>query len=45
MNPVLLASASALAEATPEKMAISAPTTPAGGRDVYKRQGEGPATD
>ncbi|MCO4163943.1 flagellar hook-length control protein FliK [Citrobacter youngae] len=31
MNPVLLASASALAEATPEKMAISAPTTPAGG--------------
>ncbi len=31
MNPVLLASASALAEATPETTAISAPTTPAGG--------------
>lgn len=31
MNPVLLASASALAEATPEKGAISAPATPANG--------------
>lgn len=30
MNPVLLASASALAEATPETTAISAPATPAG---------------
>ena len=31
MNPVLLASASAMAEATPETTAISAPATPAGG--------------
>lgn len=31
MNPVLLASASALAETTPETAAISAPTTPASG--------------
>lgn len=31
MNPVLLASASALAEATPEKAAISTPATPASG--------------
>ncbi|HAT7568446.1 flagellar hook-length control protein FliK [Citrobacter werkmanii] len=31
MNPVLLASASALAEATPEKAAISAPTTSTSG--------------
>lgn len=38
MNPVLLASASALAEATPEKAAISAPTTSTSGSTFYLPQ-------